>query len=190
MSDQSKRLYQLQDLEGLESRVALSGAATVFVAPLVLTTTAATFPDRATGAVKLVSGHAPSQIKVYGSLSNISNVSAVVLRLAPAKTSSSATPTPTPTPDPTSTEPTIAVLLKPGTGSGALRHATFSRTLTRFDLIGPLVNRPLSALIAYAQQKRVDVVVQTTSGVDASTQNGPGNFPSGELKGTLQPIAG
>jgi hypothetical protein len=186
MSDRSRRVRQRPGLEGLESRIPLSTVPTAYIAPLVLTT-AVTVPDRATGVIKLVIGRDPSRLKVYGTLSNISNVSAILLRLAPANTSVSATATTSPPPDPTSTEPTIAVLLKPGTGSGPLAHATFSKTLRRFDLIGPLVNRPLSALLVLAQQGRVDVVVQTTSGVDAATLNGPGNFPSGELKGTLEP---
>src|SRR5262245_43940479 len=102
MNDRSRRAGRRPGAEGLEPRVAPGTVPTAYVAPLVLTT-AVTVPDRATGAVKLVTTHDPSRLKVYGSLSNISNVSAVLLRLAPGTTGPGAAAT-SPPPDPTSTE--------------------------------------------------------------------------------------
>jgi hypothetical protein len=154
--------------------------------------------DRASGFISLQLNHDASAINVTLTLSNISNVSAVVLHytVPPAPPTVPATP-----PSAPATYQTVAVLLAPMAGSsatsqagaapvapmagsGPLRHITIHGPLNRFGLIGPLTGRPLTALIKEIQAGLIQVVVQTDNGVDGSTPL-PGNYATGEIQGTL-----
>ena len=73
----------------------------------------------------------------------------------------------------------------PGGGrtDGVLAHGT----ITAANLIGPLAGHPLSELIAAMQAETTYVNVHTNDGV-APTNTGPGDFPGGEIRGQLRPI--
>ena len=73
----------------------------------------------------------------------------------------------------------------PGGGrtDGVLAHGT----ITAANLVGPLAGHPLSELIAAMQAETTYVNVHTNDGV-APTNTGPGDFPGGEIRGQLRPI--
>jgi len=156
--------------------------ADTFVANLTLVNPAAP-NDHASGVVTVrFSGNA-RQASVTGSLSKISNVSAIVLRLPTIKTTTTTNGMTTTV----SNFQTVAVLVKPGSGSGAFPHVTFGLTIDRFSLIGQLVGRPLSQLLKQTQMGNVSVVVLTNNGIDPTTTMAPGNMQTGEIEGTLEP---
>ncbi len=172
----------LSALVSLGSGHPKTGATLLYTANLGLTTAAMGSGDRASGFLKLRFNGDATQATVFGSLSNISNVSAIVLHVTPSKASPGST-----------TGQTVAILLKPGSGSGAVHHTTFAVSLSRFDLIGPLVGGPLSQLRDVVSQQRVLAVVQTTNGVDPTSASSPGalqpgNYPTGELSGIFEPM--
>jgi hypothetical protein len=57
-------------------------------------------------------------------------------------------------------------------------------TITAANLVGPLLNRPLSELIAAIENGTAYVNVHTSDGV-APANTGPGDFPGGEIRGQL-----
>jgi hypothetical protein len=146
-------------------------------------TSTVTVPDRASGFVKVKFSPNGSTATVFGSLSKISNVSAIVLHL----TAQEAVPGST-------SGQTATILLKPGSGSGPIHHTTFEVPIDRFSLIGPLVAKPLSQLRAAMAENRIIVVIQTTNGIDPTSSSTPGalqpgNYPAGELVGIFEPTS-
>ena len=73
----------------------------------------------------------------------------------------------------------------PGGGrtDGVLAHGT----ITAANLIGPLAGHPFSDLIAAMKAGGTYVNVHTNDGVDG-TNTGPGDFPGGEIRGQVRPI--
>ncbi len=183
--------------ETLESRALLA-----FVAHL--TPNFAQLPgDRASAVIKIKFTDHATQAVVSGTLKDISNPSAVVLRLqnnnptmsAAVVTTTTTTTQTTPPSAPvtatvstvTTTTPalTVAVLLKPGNGSGPYRHVRFSGTINASSLIGDLTGQPLKQLQTDMSEGMVSAVVTTNNGVDAATTVAPGNAKGGEIKGTF-----
>ncbi len=70
-----------------------------------------------------------------------------------------------------------------GLRDGLLAEGTF----TAADLVGPLKNGPLSALLDAIRSGNAYVNVHTS---DGSATPGPGNFPGGEIRGQLGPLPG
>jgi hypothetical protein len=169
--------------------------------------------DKASAVVKVRFIDSGTQAIVSGTLRDISNPSAVILRLPSGMptiskaviTTTTTTPItnttpPTPLGPPvdaivstvtTSMPPaqTVAVLLKPGAGSGPFRHVPFGLTINRSSLIGELTGKPLWKLRDQMRNGMVSVVVTTNNGVDPMTTVAPGNAQSGEIQGTFGPIA-
>jgi hypothetical protein len=138
--------------------------------------TPTTPPDRAHGVLKLLLASSAHKMNVTLRLSEISNVSAVILQLTstpPSRVGVSPSPQ------------TVAILLSPGANSGPLRHAVVHGTIDASSLTGPLAGRPLSSLASKIALHAIDAVVQTSNGDSASSY--PGNYPAGELRGTLFP---
>src|SRR5208282_4020145 len=81
-----------------------AGEPSLYAATLSLTSNV-TVPDRASGFVKLRFNSDGTQATVFASLSNLSNVSAIVLHVTPTKAVAGST-----------TGQTVAILLKPGSG--------------------------------------------------------------------------
>jgi hypothetical protein len=80
----------------------------------------------------------------------------------------------------------VELLLKPGNNSGPISSVTFFTVIKAPYLMGPLVNRPLSALIKDIRAGDVYVNVQTNDGLESTgAPVGPGNFNFGEMRGTL-----
>jgi hypothetical protein len=139
---------------------------------------------------------------VSGTLSNISNPSAVVLRLPstsatsqPVTTTTVTTPTSPSAPSVTATvqtvttstdAQTVAVLLKPGSGSGPFLHVPFKVTISRASLIGQLTGAPFRRLLTDMRNGLVSAFVTTNNGVDPSTDVAPGNAQNGEIFGTFR----
>jgi len=104
--------------------------------------------------------------------SNIHNVIASHIHLAPAGVNGS-----------------ITVFLfgsvPPGGGrsDGVLAHGT----ITAANLIGPLAGHPFSDLIAAVTAGGTYVNVHTNDGADG-TNTGPGDFPGGEIRGQIRPL--
>jgi CHRD domain-containing protein len=102
--------------------------------------------------------------------SNIENVVGVRLQLAPAG----------------ETGPEIAVLFGPvAPGGGRVTGVLATGILTAPNLIGPMAGRTISDLISEVQAGRVYVNVVTDDGLAPSDQK-PGDFSSGEIRGQLQ----
>jgi hypothetical protein len=175
---------------------------TAFVAHLTLAVPTLT-NDKASGVATVRFTHNGTEATISGNLSNISNPSAIILRLPTVKTPSTANTTTTTTPtDPaghavtsqvatttTATDyQTVAVLIKPGSGSGPFRHVPFSLSINRFSLIGQLAGEPLTQLLKQTRLGNVSVVVETNNGVDPATSVAPGNVQTGEIQGTLLPM--
>src|SRR5436309_14908811 len=73
----------------------------------------------------------------------------------------------------------------PGGGrtDGVLAHGT----ITAADFVGPLAGRPFSELIDAMRAETAYVNVHTNDGV-APPNTGPGDFPGGWLRGQIRPI--
>jgi hypothetical protein len=115
-------------------------------------------------------------IDVSGRFSNISNVSAVTLNdlKYPGEPRSPRIGLP------------VELLLKPGDRSGPISSVTFFTVIKAPYLTGPLVGHPLSDLLKDIRDGDVYVNVQTNDGLDSTgAPAGPGNFPFGEMRGTL-----
>jgi hypothetical protein len=168
--------------------------------------------DNASAVIKVKFVDGGTQAIVSGTLRDISNPSAVILRL-PAGTPTMSKPamtitTTTPVNNTTQLTPvgpqayatvstvttsmppaqTVAVLLKPGTGTGPFLHVPFVLTINRSSLIGQLTGKPLQQLLDQMREGKVSVVVTTNNGVDPMTTVAPGNAQSGEIMGTLLPF--
>jgi hypothetical protein len=57
--------------------------------------------------------------------------------------------------------------------------------ITQTNLVGALAGQPLSALIDALRNGNAYVNVHTNDGV-APTDTGPGDFPSGEIRGQIR----
>jgi hypothetical protein len=86
----------------------------------------------------------------------------------------------------------IAVWLYPSTAPaagplGAGRHNGIlaEGTITAANLIGPLANQSLSALVSALDNGTAYVNIHTNDGV-APTNTGPGDFPGGEIRGDVR----
>jgi hypothetical protein len=183
-------------IEALETRGLLA-----FVANL--TPVPALSGDGASAVIKIKFIDHATQAVVSGTLKNISNPSAVVLRLPsttvmsqPVMTNTVTTQT-TPAASPVTATvstvttsmatQTVAVLLKPGTASGPFRHVPFRGTINQSSLIGALTGMPFRQLRTDMRDGLVSAVVTTNNGVDPMTTVAPGNAQSGEIKGTFLP---
>jgi hypothetical protein len=59
-------------------------------------------------------------------------------------------------------------------------------TITEANLVGPLANMPLSVLVAAMRAGGTYANVHTNDGVPPANE-GPGDFPGGEIRGEIQP---
>src|SRR2546427_5870357 len=143
-----------------------------FVAHLTGASEVPAHATRAVGEVKFQLSPDGTQLDYRLISSNIQNVIASHIHLAPAGVNGP-----------------ITVFLfgtvPPGGGrtDGVLAHGT----ITAANLIGPLAGHPLSDLIAAMQAETTYVNVHTNDGV-APTNTGHGDFPGGEIRGQLRPI--
>ena len=143
-----------------------------FVAHLTGASEVPSHETPAVGEVKFQLSPDGTQLEYRLISSNIHNVIASHIHLAPAGVNGP-----------------ITVFLfgnvPPGGGrtDGVLAHGT----ITAANLIGPLAGHPFSDLIAAMQAETTYVNVHTNDGV-APTNTGPGDFPGGEIRGQLRPI--
>src|SRR2546427_6243887 len=143
-----------------------------FVAHLTGASEVPAHATRAVGEVKFQLSPDGTQLDYRLISSNIQNVIASHIHLAPAGVNGP-----------------ITVFLfgtvPPGGGrtDGVLAHGT----ITAANLIGPPAGHPLSDLIAAMQAETTYVNVHPNDGV-APTNTGPGDFPGGESRGQLRPI--
>jgi hypothetical protein len=105
-------------------------------------------------------------------VAKIDNVVAAHLHLAPAG----------------SNGPIVAFLAGPfAAGGGPSNGVLAEGTLTAASLIGPLSGRPLSDLVDQMASGNIYANVHTDDGVPPPDE-GPGDFPGGEIRGQLRPI--
>ena len=85
----------------------------------------------------------------------------------------------------------IVVWLYPSTapqagplGQGRIQGVIAEGTITKANLVGGLLNKELSDLLALIANEGAYVNVHTNDGV-APTNTGPGDYPGGELRGQL-----
>lgn len=85
----------------------------------------------------------------------------------------------------------IVVWLYPSTapvpgpaGAGRTDGVLAQGTITAANLVGPLAGQPLSALVELMNSDRAYANVHTSDG-DATPNEGPGDFPGGEIRGNL-----
>ena len=69
-------------------------------------------------------------------------------------------------------------------GGGAENGVLSTGTITAADLIGTLAGQPLSALVGEINAGNAYVNVHTNDGQDP-TNEGPGDFPGGEIHGQM-----
>jgi hypothetical protein len=69
-------------------------------------------------------------------------------------------------------------------GGGSQNGVLATGTITAANLTGPLVGQPLSVLLDALRSGNAYVNVHTNDGVDPTNQ-GPGDFPGGEIRGQL-----
>lgn len=132
--------------------------------------------DPASGRMTFTLTQGGQTIDVSGRFSNISNVSAVTLNdlKYPGDPASPDIGLP------------VEILLKPGADSGPISSVTFFTVIKTGYLVGPLVSKPLSALVEDIRTGDVYVNVQTDDGLNnTGAPTGPGNFPFGEMRGPL-----
>jgi len=81
--------------------------------------------------------------------------------------------------------PPVVFLYGPA-AAGAGRHdgVLSTGTITAANLIGPLANQPLSALLSLIEHGNAYANVHTNDGIDP-TNTGPGDFPLGEIRGQI-----
>ena len=70
-------------------------------------------------------------------------------------------------------------------GGGPIEGVIARGTFTEEDFVGPLEGQPLSALVALLRNRGAYTNVHTNDGV-APTNQGPGDFPGGEVRGQIQ----
>lgn len=81
--------------------------------------------------------------------------------------------------------PAVVFLYGPAPAGGGPQNGVLSTgTIRAVNLIGPLANQPLSALLDLIESGNAYANVHTNDGVDP-TNTGPGDFPSGEIRGQV-----
>ena len=101
--------------------------------------------------------------------SNIENVVASHIHIGPAGTNG----------------PVAVFLFGPQPPAGGRHDGVLSSgTFTAADFVGPLAGLPMSALVDALESGNAYVNVHTNNGVDP-TNEGPGDFPGGEIRGQL-----
>jgi hypothetical protein len=70
-------------------------------------------------------------------------------------------------------------------GGGTVNGVLSQGSATAANLVGPLAGQPLSALIAAIEAGNAYVNVHTNDGV-APPNEGPGDFPGGEIRGKIR----
>jgi hypothetical protein len=70
------------------------------------------------------------------------------------------------------------------TGAGRTDGVLAQGTITAANLVGPLEGQPLSALVELMNSGHAYANVHTSDG-DATPNEGPGDFPGGEIRGNL-----
>jgi hypothetical protein len=93
---------------------------------------------------------------------------------------------------PAGTNGPVVVWLYPSTtpaagpvGGGRINGVIAEGTITAANLVGPLANQPLSALVADLTSGNGYVNVHTNDGA-APANTGPGDFPGGEIRGQVE----
>jgi CHRD domain len=82
--------------------------------------------------------------------------------------------------------PVVAFLYGPTVpGGGRVNGVIATGTVTAASLIGPLAGQPLSALVAQIEAGNAYVNVHTNNGV-APADQGPGDFPAGEIRAQMK----
>ncbi|WP_218916406.1 CHRD domain-containing protein [Calidithermus chliarophilus] len=103
-------------------------------------------------------------------VANIENVVASHIHLAPAGANG----------------PVVAFLYGPAAPGGGRSDGVLAEgTITAANLVGPLAGHPLSDLIAAMEAGNAYVNVHTNDGV-APPNTGPGDIPSGEVRGQIR----
>jgi hypothetical protein len=69
-------------------------------------------------------------------------------------------------------------------GGGPIEGVTARGTFTAADLVGPLRDQPLSSLVTLLRNGGAYTNVHTSDGV-APDNEGPGDFPGGEIRGQI-----
>ena len=130
-------------------------------------------PARATkavGQVQLKLSKDGTAVSYRINVSNIENVVAAKVQLAPVGT----------------TGPDVATLFGPVTAGGGKKSGVLATgTLTSADLVGPLAGRTIADLVTEINAGRIYVVVVTDDGLGAPDEK-PGDFASGEIRGQLK----
>jgi CHRD domain len=81
--------------------------------------------------------------------------------------------------------PPVVFLYGPAPAGGGRHNGVLATgTITAANLIGPLANQPLSALLSLIQNGNAYANVHTNDGI-APTDTGPGDFPLGEIRGQV-----
>jgi hypothetical protein len=81
--------------------------------------------------------------------------------------------------------PIVAFLYGPAAAGGGRQTGVLATgTITETDLIGPLTGAPFSALVAALRSGNAYVNVHTNDG-NATPNEGPGDFPGGEIRAQL-----
>ena len=70
-------------------------------------------------------------------------------------------------------------------GGGRIQGVIAEGTITAANLVGPLANQPFSALLNLLSTNQAYVNVHTNNGVDP-TNEGPGDYPGGEIRGQVK----
>jgi hypothetical protein len=155
----------------------------VGLAPAALAATGQNFGTHLTGAEEvparatLAQGQATFQLSADETelayrlnVANIDNVVASHIHLAPAGVNG----------------PVVAFLAGPfPPGGGPSNGVLAEGTITAADLTGPLTGQPLSSLIEAMRDGDTYVNVHTNDGV-APPDEGPGDFPGGEIRGQIE----
>lgn len=93
---------------------------------------------------------------------------------------------------PSGTNGPVTVWLYPSTtsgqpvppGGGRINGVIATGAITEADLVGPLAEAPLSALVDDLREGNAYVNVHTNDGIDPPN-TGPGDFPGGEVRGQV-----
>jgi hypothetical protein len=81
--------------------------------------------------------------------------------------------------------PVVAFLFSGAPASGRHNGVLSTGTITAANLTGPLTGQPLSALVAEIEAGNAYVNVHTSDGVPP-TNEGPGDFPGGEIRAQMR----
>ena len=81
--------------------------------------------------------------------------------------------------------PVVAFLYGPVAAAGGAENGVLATgTVTAANLIGQLAGKPLSALVEMIEAGNAYVNVHTSDG-DTTPNEGPGDFPGGEIRGVM-----